>query len=194
MIGADTRSGWWNFVKQKFGYTDDQIRPYTFSLAPFLANPNALQQGYLGSEPFMVKQATGKFPVVLSIADAGFAGYASLITTSRKLVDSNPGLVQRFVDATIEGWHSYLEGDPSPGNALILKANPEMSQAVLDYGRDMLRSHGIVESGDAVTMGIGAMTDARWSDFFYQMVAAKLYPPSLDYTQAYTLKFITKPK
>jgi NitT/TauT family transport system substrate-binding protein len=194
MIGADTRSGWWNFVKQKFGYTDDQIRPYTFSLAPFLASPNALQQGYLGSEPFMVKQATGKFPVVLSIADAGFAGYASLITTSRKLVNTNPGLVQRFVDATIEGWHSYLEGDPSPGNALILKANPEMNQALLDYGRDVLRSHGIVESGDAVTMGIGAMTDARWSDFFYQMVAAKLYPPTLDYTQAYTLKFITKQK
>jgi NitT/TauT family transport system substrate-binding protein len=194
MIGADTRSGWWNFVKQKFHYSDDQIRPYTFSLAPFLHNKDAIQQGYLGSEPFMVKQQGGFDPVVLSIADAGFAGYASLITTSRKLIDTNPELVQRFVDATIEGWHSYLEGDPSPGNALIRQANPEMTQELLDYGRNVLRSHGIVESGDALTLGIGAMTQARWSDFFQQMVAAKLYTPDLDYTKAFTLKFITKSK
>jgi NitT/TauT family transport system substrate-binding protein len=194
MIGADTRSGWWNFLKQKFHYTDDQIRPYTFSLAPFLHNKDAIQQGYLGSEPFMVKQQGGFDPVVLSIADAGFAGYASLITTSRKLIDTNPELVQRFVDATIEGWHSYLEGDPAPGNALIRQANPEMTQALLDYGRNVLRSHGIVESGDALTLGIGAMTEARWGDFFQQMVAAKLYSPDLDYTKAFTLKFITKSK
>jgi NitT/TauT family transport system substrate-binding protein len=194
MIGADTRSGWWNFVKQKFHYTDDQIRPYTFSLAPFLHDKDAIQQGYLGSEPFMVKQQGGFDPVVLSIADAGFAGYASLITTSRKLIETNPDLVQRFVDATIEGWHSYLEGDPSAGNALIRKANPEMTQALLDYGRNVLRTHGIVESGDALTMGIGAMTKERWGDFFEQMVAAKLYPPDMDYTRAFTLKFITKSK
>jgi NitT/TauT family transport system substrate-binding protein len=194
MIGADTRSGWWNFVKQKFHYSDDQIRPYTFSLAPFLHNKDAIQQGYLGSEPFMVKQQGGFDPVVLSIADAGFAGYASLITTSRKLIETRPDLVQRFVDATIEGWHSYLEGDPSPGNALIRQANPEMTQELLDYGRNVLRSHGIVESGDSLTLGIGAMTEARWGDFFQQMVAAKLYSPDLDYTKAFTLKFITKSK
>ncbi len=194
MIGADTRSGWWNFVKARFGYTDDQIRPYTFSLAPFLASKDAIQQGYLGSEPYLVKKLGGFDPVVLSIADAGFAGYASLITTSRKLVSTNPGLVQRFVDATIEGWHSYLEGDPSPGNALMLKANPDMTQDLLDYGRGVLRSHGIVESGDSLTLGIGAMTEERWRSFFEQMLSAKLYPPDLDYTQAYTLQFVDKPK
>ena len=194
MIGADTRSGWWNFVKQKFNYSDDQIRPYTFSLAPFLANKSALQQGYLGSEPYLVKQQGGFDPVVLSLADAGFAGYASLITTSRKLIDTNPDLVQRFVDATIEGWHSYLEGDPSAGDALIRQANPEMTQDLLTYGRDVLRSHGIIESGDALTNGIGAMTEFRWHSFFDQMVAARLYAPDLDFTQAYTLKFIDKPK
>ncbi len=192
MIGADTRSGWWNFVKQKFGYTDDQIRPYAFSLAPFLADKKAVQQGYLGSEPYLVKQQGGFDPVVLLLSDAGFSGYASLITTSQNLVRTNPGLVQRFVDATAEGWKSYLESDPAPGNALIKQANPEMTDGLLDYGREALRSHGIVESGDATTLGIGAMTDARWKNFFESMVAAGLYPREMDYRRAYTLTFIGK--
>jgi NitT/TauT family transport system substrate-binding protein len=192
MIGADTRVGWWNFVRQKFSYSDNQIRPYTFSLAPFLADENAIQQGYLGSEPFLVRQAGGFEPVVLSLSDAGFAGYASLIATSRKLADQKPELVRNFLAATAEGWHSYLDGDPAPGNALIRKANPEMTEALLAYGRAALKSHGIVESGDALTMGIGAMTDARWTDFFHSMADARLYPADLDFHAAYTLRFVTQ--
>ena len=189
MIGSDTRIGWWNFLKEKFGYTDDQIRPYAFSLAPFLADKKAIQQGYLGSEPFLVKQQGGFDPVVLLISDAGFAGYGSMIATSQDLVGKNPGLVQRFIDATAEGWRSYLESDPTPGDKLIKQANPDMSDALLDYGREALRSHGIVESGDALTYGIGAMTDAHWKDFFDSMVQAGLYAADMDYKSAYTLKF-----
>jgi NitT/TauT family transport system substrate-binding protein len=190
MIGSDTRVGWWNFVREKFGYSDDQIRPYTFSLAPFLADKNAIQQGYLASEPFLVR-AEGRFePVVLSLADAGFAGYASLIATSRVVVEKNPGLVERFLQATEEGWHSYLDGDPRPGNALIRQANPEMTDALLAFGRGALKAHGIVEGGDTARLGIGAMTDARWGDFFQSMVKAKLYPAGLDYHAAYTLRFV----
>jgi NitT/TauT family transport system substrate-binding protein len=190
MIGADTRIGWWNFLKQKFGYTDDQIRPYAFSLAPFLANKEAIQQGYLGSEPYLVKQQGGFDPVVLLLSDAGFSGYGSMIATSTDLVAKNPDLVQRFVDATAEGWRSYLESDPAAGNALIKQANPDMTDGLLDYGREALRSHGIVESGDALTYGIGAMTDEHWQMFFNDMVAAGLYPSTMDYKRAYTLKFI----
>ncbi len=190
MIGSDTRIGWWAFLRHKFGYTDDQIRPYAFSLAPFLADPHAIQQGYLGSEPFLIKQAAGFDPVVLLLSDAGFTGYGSLIVTSQTLIGANPDLVQRFVAATAEGWRSYLESDPAPGNALIKQANPEMTQALLDYGRESLRSHGIVESGDAVDQGIGAMTDARWQAFFDSVVEAGLYPKDLDVHAAYTLRFM----
>jgi NitT/TauT family transport system substrate-binding protein len=190
MIGSDTRVGWWNFVRQKFGYSDDQIRPYTFNLAPFLADKMAIQQGYLGSEPYLVKQAAGFDPVVLSLADAGFAGYASLIATSTETATHRADLVQRFLAATEEGWHEYLDGNPAPGNALIKQANPEMTDALLAYGRSALKSHAIVEGGDTTRLGIGAMTDARWATFFHSMVAAKLYPANLDYHAAYTLKFI----
>jgi NitT/TauT family transport system substrate-binding protein len=190
LISADTRVGWWNFLKAKFGYSDSQIRPYTFNLAPFLSDPNAIQQGYLGSEPFSIEQTAHFKPVVLLVADAGFQGYASLIATSNANIANRADYVKRFVDASIEGWYSYLNGDPKPGNDAILKANPEMTQALLDYGRGVLKSHGILESGDAATQGIGAMTDARWKAFTDDVVAQGLYPKGIDYQKAYTLKFV----
>jgi NitT/TauT family transport system substrate-binding protein len=190
MIGADTRVGYWNFLREKFGYSDAQIRPYTFNAAPFLADKNAVQQGYLGSEPYLIKQEGGFDPVVLQVADAGFAGYGSLTATSRKLVAGNPDLVRRFIAASAEGWHSYLDGDPAPGNALIEQANPDMSDGLLAYGRQALKKNGILEGGDALTHGIGAMTDARWAAFFHSMVAAGLYPAEMDYRKAYTLQFV----
>ena len=191
MIGSDTRIGSWIFLKKKFGYTDAQIRPYTFSVAPFLADPKAVQQGYLSSEPFTI-EAAGVKPVVMLIADAGYSSYSSLIETSQKLVRDHPDLVQRFVDASIEGWHEYLYGDPGPANALIKRDNPEMTDALLAYGIAKLKEYGIVDSGDAKKYGIGAMTDARWRDFFDTMSGAGVYPKDMDYKQAFTLQFVNQ--
>jgi NitT/TauT family transport system substrate-binding protein len=192
MISGDTRAGWWNFLRARFGYTDRQIRPYTFNLQPFLTNPQAIQQGYLMSEPFVIEQATHQTPVVLLLADAGFSAYGSLITTSDKLVKANPDLVQRFVDASIEGWYSYLYTDPKPGNDLIKQANPEITDALLAYGRDAMRRYGIVDSGDAATYGIGTMSATRWANFTGLMVQQKLYPRGLDPAEAYSLQFVNK--
>jgi NitT/TauT family transport system substrate-binding protein len=191
MISGDTRTGSWLFLKQKFGYTDDQIRPYNFSVAPFLADKQAIQQGYLSSEPYTIEQ-TGVKPVVMLIADAGYSSYGSVIQCSLKLATEKPDLVQRFVNASIEGWYSYLYGDPTPGNALIKKDNPEMNDALIGYGIEKIKEYGIVDSGDAKTMGIGAMTDARWKDFFETMSKAGLYPADMDYKKAYTLKFVDR--
>lgn len=191
MISGDTRTGWWLFLKQKFGYTDDQIRPYNFSTAPFLADKKAIQQGYLSSEPYTIEKE-GVKPVVLLIADAGYASYGSVIQCSLKMAQEKPDLVQRFVNASIEGWYSYLYGDPSPGNALIKKDNPEENDELIAYGVSKIKDYGIVDSGDAKTMGIGAMTDARWQDFFDTMSKAGLYPAGMDYKKAYTLQFVDK--
>ena len=192
MIGADTRAGWWNFLRAKFGYADSQIRPYTFNLAPFLADKGAIQQGYLGSEPYAIEQEAHFTPVVMLIADAGFTGYGSLIATSRKLASEHPDLVQRFIDASIEGWYSYLYADPAPGNTLIKQDNPEMTDGLLEFGRRMLREHGIVDSGDTATLGIGAMSPARWQEFFSSMQSQGLYQPDLDWKAAFTTQFVNK--
>ncbi|MCC6720519.1 MAG: ABC transporter substrate-binding protein [Acetobacteraceae bacterium] len=191
-IGADTRNGWWRFLAAKYGYSDSQIRPYTFNMAPFLVNKELIQQGYLSSEPYLIEKESGIKPRVLLLADAGYLGYANIVTTSRKLVESNPDLVQRFIDASIEGWYSYLYGDPAPGNRLIRQANPEMPQELIDYARGVLKARGIVDSGDTETLGIGAMTDARWRAFYAAQVAVGVYKPGIDISKAYTTRFVNK--
>src|SRR5215467_8273807 len=186
LIGADARSGWWRFLAARFGYTDSQIRPYTFNLQPFFADTTLVQQGYLGSEPFAIEQQAHFKPVVLLLADAGYAGYANIVTTSTKLVSEKPDVVQRFLDASIEGWYSYLYGDPTPANRLIRQDNPEMPDALLAYGRDVMKARGIVDSGDALQLGIGAMTAARWAEFYRSMSEVGVYPKGLDVSKAYT--------
>ncbi len=196
MISGDTRITSWLFLKQKFGYTDDQIRPYGFSVAPFLADKRAIQQGYLTSEPFTIEKALGEKegvkPVVLLLADSGYGSYGALIETSEKLVRDKPDLVQRFVNASVEGWYSYLNGDPAPGNALIKRDNPEMTDALIAYGMAKIKEYGVVNSGDAKANGIGAMSEGRWGDFFATMTKAGLYPPDMDFRSAFTLQFINK--
>ncbi len=193
LIGADSRSSWWPFLRARFGYDDAQIRPYTFNLAPFLANPDAVQQGYLGSEPWSIRQATGTMPVVLLLADAGFTGYGSLVTAGPALLARRPGVLTRFLAATAAGWTSYLHADPTPANKLIKQENPEMTDDLLSYGRQALIDHGIVESGDALAGGIGVMTDARWAGFVQAVTAQGLYPADLNWHAAYDLSFLPKP-
>jgi NitT/TauT family transport system substrate-binding protein len=191
MIGADTRVGWWLFLKAKFGYSDDQIRPYNFNMTPFLADKSAVQQGYLTSEPFLIEKAGAK-PVVFLLANEGYATYASVIQTSRKMVEEKPDLVQRFVNASIEGWYSYLYGDPSPANALIKKDNPEETDELLAYAIQKIKEYGVVDSGDSLKLGIGAMSDERWKTFHGVMSKQGLYPGDLAYKKAFTLQFVNK--
>ena len=192
MIGADTRNGWWRFLAAKYGYDDSQIRPYTYNLAPFLSDKNAVQQGYVSNEPFLIREKAGFAPTVLALPDAGYLGYANIVTTSQKLVDTKPDLVQRFVDASIKGWYSYLEGDPAPANKLIRQVNPEMPEELIDYGRKTMIARGTVDSGDTKALGIGAMTDARWKAFYASMVAVGVYKPGVDLTKAYTTRFVNR--
>jgi NitT/TauT family transport system substrate-binding protein len=192
MLGADAQVSWWRFLEKKFGYDDSQVRPYTFNLGPFLTNPKAIQEGYASSEPYLIRQKTGIEPVVLPLSDAGYQGYANIIETSLKLIHDRPDIVERFVDASIEGWYSYLYGDPAPANRLIMKANPEMPADLIAFGRKTLIDRGIVDSGDAKRLGIGAMTDARWQAFYRSMEAVGVYPAGIDLKKAYTLRFVDK--
>jgi NitT/TauT family transport system substrate-binding protein len=191
MISPPARAGYWQFLKVKFGYSDEQIRTYTFNMAPFLADKTAIQQGYLTSEPYKLQKA-GANIVVMLLADGGYSSYSNTIETSWKLVNEKPDVVQRFVNATIEGWYGYLNGDPGPANALIKKENPDMNDDQITYSIGAMKKNGLVESLDAEKLGIGAMSDARWKDFLTVMVEAGVYTPDLDLKRAYTLQFVNK--
>jgi NitT/TauT family transport system substrate-binding protein len=191
-VSNDGRQTYWLWLKQVYGLSDDQLKPYTFNPAPFLADTNSVQQGYVTSEPFAIQQQGGFEPVVLLMADAGYDTYSTTLETSQKLIDENPDLVQRFVNATIEGWYTYLYGDNSKANALIKADNPEITDEQLAFSLAAMKKHGIVDSGDALTMGIGAMTKERWESFFTKAVVWGVYPPDLPYQTGYNLKFVNQ--
>jgi NitT/TauT family transport system substrate-binding protein len=191
-ISKEGVATYFQWLKADFGFRDDQVRPYTFNPQPFLADKRSAMQGYVTSEPFAVEQQ-GKFtPKIFLLADQGFSAYSTLIETRRDLVEKNPDLVQRFVDASIVGWYNYIYGDNHAANALIKSQNPEMTDALLAYSVTKMKDYGIVDSADAKTLGIGAMTDARIKDFFDKMVRAGVAKAALDYRKAYTLQFVNK--
>ncbi len=182
-------TAFWIWLKAKYGFTDDQVRKYTFNNAPFLADKRIVQQGYLTSEPYTLEKEARLKPAVFLLADEGYPGYGGLILAPSSLIASNPGAVKAFIAATAAGWRAYLHGDPAPGDALILKYNPEMTEDVLAQAREKLRAYGIIDSGDATTGGLGAMTDARWAAFFKVASDKGVYPKTLDYRSAYALGF-----
>jgi len=191
-VSSEGVATYFQWLKADYGFKDSQVRPYTFNPQPFIVNPKSAMQGYVTSEPFAVEKAAHFTPKIFLLADQGFSAYSTLLETRRDLVDKKPDLVQRFVDASIIGWYNYLYGDNAPANALIKKKNPEMTDDLLAYSVSAMKKHGIVDSGDALTLGVGAMTDARMKGFFDEMVRAGVVKAGLDYRRAYTLQFVDK--
>ncbi len=183
-------TAFWVWLKAKYGFTDDQVRKYTFNAAPFLSDKRAVQQGYVTSEPYTIEKQAGLKPKVFLLAVEGYPGYATMVLATDGLIAKNPAAVKAFVEASAKGWTDYLTGDPTAADALIRKDNPEMTQDVLDQAREKLRSYKIVEGAEGAR--IGSMTDARWQAFFDVASAQGVYPKSLDYKRAYTLQFSPK--
>lgn len=193
LIAKDAQFTWWQWLKSTHGFRDEAIRPYNFNLGQFLANKRAIQQGYSIAEPIYVENQGGFKPVVHLLADHGFSTYSTLIETRVETVRKNPALVQRFVDASIEGWVTYLYGDRKAANALMLRDNPEMTLAEIEASVALMRSQGIVDSGEARAAGIGAMSSTRIRDFYGQMVKAGLYKAGdVDLSKVATLQFINR--
>ena len=191
-VSKEGVASYFQWLKSEYGFDETRIKPYTFNPQPFLADMKSAMQGYVTSEPFAIEKQAHFKPTVLLLADYGFNTYSTLIETRRDLIDKKPDLVQRFVDASIVGWYTYIYGDNSAGNALIKKFNPEMTDELLKYSVAKMKEHGIVDSGDTLKDGIGAMSDARMASFFDKMVKAGVVKGDLDYRKGYTLRFVNK--
>jgi NitT/TauT family transport system substrate-binding protein len=192
LVSKEGLASYYQWLKADYGFTDAQAKPYTFNPQPFLADKKTAMQGYVTSEPFAIEKQ-GRFkPKIFLLADHGFNSYSTLIETRRDMVEKKPGLVQRFVDASIIGWYNYIYGDNSAANALIKKHNPEMTDELIAYSIARMKEYGIVDSGDSLTLGIGAMTDARMINFFDKMVRAGVVKPNVDFRKSYSLQFANK--
>jgi len=191
-VGLATLTTVWPWMEKKWGFSREKVATYNFNSAPFIADPHSIEQGYLTSEPFAIARAGGFQPNVFLLADHGYETYATTIETRRDLLEKNPDLVRRFVEASILGWVRYLRGDNSAANALIKKENPDMDDAEIAFSVAQMKAHGIVESGDALKLGIGAMDRDRIARFYRDMASAGATPEGLDLSKGFDYSFVNK--
>src|SRR4051794_20461993 len=192
LVSKEGIASYFQWLKSEYGFSESKVKPYTFNPQPFIVNKQSAMQGYVTSEPYAVEKSAGFKPGVILLADYGFNTYSTLIETRREIIDKKPDLVQRFVDASIIGWYHYLYGDNKPANAMIKQLNPDMTDELLAYSTAKMKEYGIVDSGDSLRSGIGAMTDERMASFFDKMVRAGVVKSTIDYRQAYSLRFVNK--
>jgi NitT/TauT family transport system substrate-binding protein len=192
LVSKEGLTTYFQWLKSEYGFNENKVKPYTFNPQPFIVNKQSAMQGYVTSEPYAVQKSAGFKPNVTLMADYGWNAYSTLIETRLELVDKKPDLVQRFVDASVIGWYNYLYGDNKPANEMIKKMNPEMTDELLAYSVAKMKEYGIVDSGDALKDGIGAISDARVASFFDKMVRAGVVKGDIDYRKAYTLRFANK--
>lgn len=192
MVGQFSRNEFWQFLKTRYGFSDDQLRPYSYSAAPFLADPKAVQQGYITEDAALLGKALPEPPVSILLADYGYDNYATTVFATEAYIAAHSETVQKFVDATRKGYQECVKGDDTPAMKEILAVNPAGGEELFHFKLDQMRKRGLVDGGDAAKLGIGAMTDMRWASFFDTMATAGIYPKTLDYKAAYTLQFSNK--
>ena len=192
IIGDEGAQSFLLWMATEFGFDVAKRTPYTFNPAPFIADKKSIQQGYVTSEPLAVEQQGGFKPNVFLLADYGYDTYSTTIEAMQKTIDERPAVVQCFVDGSAKGWYNYLYGDNKAANEAIKKDNPDITDEQIAFSIKQMKDFGIVDSGDAEKLGIGAMTDARVQSFYDHMVKAKVMPSGIDIKKSYTLDFVNK--
>ena len=185
LVASPGRTSWWPWLKAKYGYTDDQTRPYTFNLQPFFADTNTVQQAYPSSEPFQAQQK-GLSVNFFLFANDGYPPYGTTIVTTRKVLETRPDVLRRFVKASMEGWRDYIK-NPGPGNALIKADNGKMSDEQIAFGIEKMKELKVLDAGG---VPIGMMTDEHWKKTYAYLVSAGLLKPETDWRQAYTMELV----
>lgn len=190
LIGSTARNTYWPWLMANYGLKEEQVRPYTFNLQPFVADPNTAIQGYATYDPYNTRRE-GVAINFLLFSDSGWPPYANTVVCMENTIKTRPKAVAAFVKASMEGWKSYLGGDRSAANAMIKKDNPQMSDGQLDFAVEAMKERRLVTGGDAASSGIGTITPDRLRKTYDFLVAAKLIDPAkVDLQKSYDLQFI----
>ncbi len=189
LVSSSGQTTWWPWLKNKYQLSDNQVRPYTFNIQPFIADKNLAQQAYVSSEVYEAKKAGVPYHFFL-FAEQGYPPYGGILITRPDEIAKRRAALQQFIKASMEGWVSYLK-DPTAGNALIKKENPQMSDGLLQWGVTQIKQHHLIDGGDAATQGLGIMTDQRWQKTRDFMVSSHLLDPATDWKKAYTTELVS---
>ncbi len=188
LVATSGRTTWWPWLKAKYGYKDEQTRPYTFNIQPFLADKGIAQQGYPSSEPFSAAKAGAKVNFHL-FADSGYPPYGTTIVAMDKTAKERAEVLRKFVAASMEGWKSFI-ADPAPAVALIKKDNPNMTDDTIAFAIKRMKELDIFWAGPAKTEGLGSMREERFKATYDMLVASGLLDPKVDWKKSYTTQFV----
>jgi NitT/TauT family transport system substrate-binding protein len=193
MMGNSGRQTFFLWMNAAHNFPRANLRPYNHSLAPFLNDKTAAMQGFATAEPKRIAEATGREPRVFLLADHGWSSYSTVLETRSDLIENKPELVQRFVDASSEGWRTYLAGGgaAAAADALIKKENPAMTDGQIEYSRAKMVELELLGGGRLAELPIGRIDVERVRDFYQQAASAGLYQDGdLDPKAAVTTRFV----
>jgi len=175
------------FMKSQNLLKDVKQVPYQGSVAPLVADPSVIIQGYSFSEPLLAVEQ-GIQVRVMMVSELGFNPYSSVLVTTGELIRENPELVKQFVAATRTGWQNYLT-DPASGNAGILSDNKQMTAATLDRGMSELRK--LARPDELPIEAVGRMSAERWETLVNQLVELDLVDKeTVKATDCFTTDFL----
>jgi NitT/TauT family transport system substrate-binding protein len=188
LVTAGGRAGYWHWLKARYGFTEDQVAPYTGNFQPFVQDPTIALGGIATSEPYRIRQA-GVDAKYFLLAKYGYPPYGGPIVAMQSYVANNRDVVARFVQATLEGWKSFW-ANPAPAISLIQNANPQADDGWMAYSIATMKELDVIGGGDAATAGIGMMSEERWRQLADFMVQVQLIKPGMDWRSAYTNEFV----
>lgn len=192
LISKDGQFSFWQWMTAVHGFKDENLRPYGYNLAAFLNDEKMVQQAYGTAEPLYAAAAGAKVDTYL-LADHGWNTYSTTLEARVEMVENNPDLVQRFIDASAFGWYTYLYGDNSAGNAAIIAANPDQTLEKLGKEIAQMKSLGIIDSGYQLEVGIGAIDMARVQAFHDLAIEAGIIEAgAVDVAKVATDRFVNK--
>ena len=183
-------SPFWNYLSRKYKYHDVKAANYNFTLSLFLNDKKSVNQCSVAAEPYEAMQK-GQKVIARSLATTGFNPYGNVMFTTEAMIKDHPDVVRKYVKATLEGWNTYLK-NPAPINQYMEKAegikNYPVSLDAMKFDVDVSRP--LITGGDAKTMGVGAMTEARWATLYQQLTSVGIKLGKVKVKDAYTLQFL----
>lgn len=188
LIGTYSREEFWQWLKAKYGFKDEQLRPYVYNPAPFLADKTAVQQGYVTNDGFILTEPLGAEPKIFLLADNGYLNYQNTVQVLTTTLEKKPEVVKAFLEASTEGWKQCVAGDYAAAEEAVLAASKDQTKALFEYSMKEIIARKIATGEDGLPLG--KMTDDRWKIFTDAMVGVGVLPKDVDYTTAYTLKYV----
>lgn len=142
-----------------------------------------ISTGYVINEPYYAI-ATGQDVNIIMVEDYGVNMYADVLFTTDYTINSNPKLVDNFVQATLDGWQYTLEHEDE---AVDIVMHYAVNNNLAHERYALHTSLPLINTGD---VPIGYMDEAGWNNVKQSLLLQKRNVSSANVSDCYTTKFI----